>query len=137
MRTASRQELKSVPVERHRNERCPPGMHAKADGRTRVRLTRRHRVMRHVWVPTLFRRELEYRNLMKPLIRPQDGRWKVRMIRRIRKMLRLKAESISPLVDVPLLACHRAIEKISSVELDSRLRRRNLQHTPGRWVGNS
>ena len=45
------------------------------------------------------------------------------MIRRIRKMLRLEAEAITPLVHVPVLSRDRAIEKIPRVELHARLGR--------------
>ncbi len=57
------------------------------------------------------------------------------MIRRIREMLCLQAEPVTVLVNVPLLSRHAAIEKISRVELHSRLRRRNFQHPPaGRLI---
>src|SRR5215469_7510075 len=50
-------------------------------------------------------------------------------------MLRLKAESVTPLVDVPALARDGTIQEVARVELYRRLRRRNFEHTArGRLV---
>ena len=52
------------------------------------------------------------------------------MIRRIRKMLGLQAETIASLVDMTLFPCDGAVEKISRVELHTGLCGRDFQHAP-------
>ena len=70
----------------------------------------------------LLRRELKYRLLMEPLIRPQDRRRKIRMVGRIGEVLRFQAEAVAAFVDVAMFPGDGAIEKISGVELDAGLR---------------
>ncbi len=73
--------------------------------------------------PHLFRGKLEDRFLVKGLTRFQDRAGEVGMIRRIREVLGLEAEAVATLVDVAVFSNDGAIEKISSVELNARLRR--------------
>ena len=57
------------------------------------------------------------------------------MIRRVRKVLGLKAESITPFVDVTFFAGYAAIQKVSGVKLHCRLRRPDFKHaTAGRFI---
>lgn len=58
----------------------------------------------------------------------QNGIRKVRMIRRIRIVLRLQAESVTPLVDVAALSSDASIQEVTRVELHSRLCRRHFEY---------
>src|ERR1043166_5525978 len=79
----------------------------------------------HIFLSTLFRRKLKHRLRLEGLPRLQDRAREIRMIWRIREMLRLQAQAVTAFVDVALLASHGAIQKVSGVELNSQLRRRD------------
>ena len=79
-----------------------------------------------------FAENLNDRLLMECLSRLQNRVREFGVIGGIRKMLRLQAEAVATLVDVTFFPRNRAVKKISRVELHSRLRSRDFQHTP-RW----
>src|SRR5580765_4494871 len=76
----------------------------------------------------LFSRKLKHRRLMELLSRFQDRAREIRMIRRIREVLCLQAESITVFVNVAFLASDRSVKEVACVELDRRLSGRNLEH---------
>src|ERR1035437_3539512 len=78
--------------------------------------------------PFLLRRKLEHSLLVECLARLQDCCWKIRVIRRIRKVLGFEAESVAAFVDVALLSRDGAVEEVSRIELDPGLRGGDLQH---------
>jgi hypothetical protein len=49
-------------------------------------------------------------------------------------MLRFQAESVALLVGFAALALNRAVQKVPSVKLNSRLRRVNFHHSPAGWL---
>src|ERR1017187_5474789 len=51
----------------------------------------------------------------------QLGGWKRRMVGRIRIMLRLQTERITPAIDFPALTGYGSIQEVTGIELDSRL----------------
>src|SRR3954465_8548029 len=78
----------------------------------------------------LFRRELKHRRLVELLSRFQDGTWEVRMVRRIRKMLRLQAQSITTLVAVAFFSSEGAVQEVPTVELNPGLCSGDFQSAP-------
>ena len=60
-----------------------------------------------------FRGELENRLRMKCFARPENGRGKIRMIRRIREMLRFQAKSVAQLVRMTLFSDDGSIQEIA------------------------
>src|SRR5271170_435945 len=83
-----------------------------------------------VTVTLLLNRELEHRRAPERLPRLKYGAWKLRLVRRIRKVLRLQIESIAPLIDLTALPRDGSIQEVPRVKLNSRLRGGNLQHAP-------
>src|SRR5580704_9822363 len=75
-------------------------------------------------------RELEHRRAPKRLPRLKYGAWKLRLIRRIRKVLRLQTEPIAPLIDLTALPRDGSIQEVPRVKLNSWLRGENLHHAP-------
>src|SRR4029450_7723299 len=61
------------------------------------------------------------------LARSKNRGRKIRLIGRIGIVLRLEAESVALLVDMPGLAGDRAVEKIARVELHAGLGRRHVE----------
>jgi hypothetical protein len=57
------------------------------------------------------------------LARLQFGRWEIRMVRRIGKMLRFHAEGVADLINLAALAGDRAVQEIAGVELQAGLGR--------------
>lgn len=60
--------------------------------------------------------------------RVDTGRNKTWLVRGIREFLGLKRYAISHAVQMPMLAYKRAIQEITGVELEARLRGKNLQN---------
>src|SRR4030095_736590 len=56
------------------------------------------------------------------------------MVRRVGEMLRLETEARSVLIDAARLAGDRSVQKIPGVELESRLRRRDVEGTATRRI---
>src|SRR5690349_2063338 len=53
--------------------------------------------------------------------RPQDGRWKRRLVRRVREMLRLEREARAVVERNAALSGDRAVEEVAGVALHARL----------------
>src|SRR5205814_5708286 len=71
----------------------------------------------------LLRRELIDRRRRVPLSGLEHGRREVRLVRRVREVLRLKAKTITTNIDLAAFAGDRAVQEIACVELDARLGR--------------
>src|SRR5215470_4290983 len=58
------------------------------------------------------------------------------MIRRVREVLRLKAQSITTAVSLPFLACNRSIQKVAGIELHAWFVGQHLKNAATRWIVN-
>src|ERR1700685_1725114 len=85
----------------------------------------------HTWRGRLLHREPIQAGGMQCLARLQLGGWKAGVVRRIGKVLRLKAQRRTMRVELAAFALHRAVEEVSGVELHPRLGGQDLQYASG------
>src|SRR5580658_2194054 len=85
----------------------------------------------------LLSEKLEHRRRMKLHARLKCGRWEIGLIWRIRKMLRLQAESLMFLIGRAAFSTNTTVKKIAAVKLHAGLGRPDFKNPPAFWLANS